>query len=192
MNNTFLNNSETPPEVDNIFEKTYENSDYFTSISKSVVEAYTTDLDNLMLSIRHECVETNPDDDILERYILELSNSLYFLGSSLETVGIKDDVTRMAAKEAYNNSYLENCVNTEGSKKPTVAELQVNAENKSKYETVVNSIYNRVYKQIKYKIDAAYEMLNSLRKIITKRMQENQLSGFRTNDSLVLGKDMVD
>ena len=41
----------------------------------------------------------------------------------------------------------------------------------------------RAYKQVRYKIDAAYEMVNTLRKIITKRMNEDQSSSFspRTN-----------
>lgn len=63
------------------------------------------------------------------------------------------------------------------------------SENASRYETVVNSIYSRVYRQIKFKIDGAYEMLASLRKIVSKRMQENQLSYTRNSGSVVIGSE---
>ena len=40
----------------------------------------------------------------------------------------------------------------------------------------MNSIYSRVYKQIKLKMDAGYDMVNTLRKVISRRMQEASLS----------------
>ena len=142
-----------------------------------------------MNNIREDTIDNTPSDEILEKYVLELSNLLYFLGTRLETVGIKDDITKMSAKEVYNNTYTDNLDVAPGGKKPTVAELNVMSENASRYETVVNSIYSRVYRQIKFKIDGAYEMLASLRKIVSKRMQENQLSYTRNSGSVVIGSE---
>ena len=101
---------------------------------------------------------------------------LYFVGQKLEIVGIRDDLSSLMAKEVYNNSYINNSLNTDNNKKATVAELNVKAEEASRYQTVLNKIYSRTYKQLKCKIDAAYEMLASLRKVLSKRMLELQLN----------------
>ena len=68
------------------------------------------------------------------------------------------------------------CVNPVAGKKVTVAEAQTSAENSSTYENMVNTIYSRSYKMFKYKIDAAQTMLSSLSKMLSKRMQEAQMS----------------
>jgi len=110
---------------------------------------------------------------------------LYFLGSKLETVGVKDDLSKLAAKESYNEAYLSNRMkDAEHRNKTTVAELTALAEDASKYETVLNSLYARVYKQIKFKMDAGYDMVNSLRKIISKRMQDQSLSMYTPRNTL--------
>nr|DAP55359.1 MAG TPA: hypothetical protein [Caudoviricetes sp.] len=189
MEDTFINKIDTEEKINTIFDNTDKNTNYFTQISDKVVTAYTNDLDALMNKIREDTIDNTPSDEILEKYVLELSNLLYFLGTRLETVGIKDDITRMSAKEVYNNTYTDNLDVAPGGKKPTVAELNVMSENASRYETVVNSIYSRVYRQIKFKIDGAYEMLASLRKIVSKRMQENQLSYTRNSGSVVIGSE---
>ena len=189
MEDTFINKIDTEEKINTIFDNTDKNTNYFTQISDKVVTAYTNDLDALMNNIREDTIDNTPSDEILEKYVLELSNLLYFLGTRLETVGIKDDITKMSAKEVYNNTYTDNLDVAPGGKKPTVAELNVMSENASRYETVVNSIYSRVYRQIKFKIDGAYEMLASLRKIVSKRMQENQLSYTRNSGSVVIGSE---
>lgn len=190
MEKTFIENEQSKVEITNVFEKTDESSSLFTNISDEVVKAYTSDLDKLLVKIKENAVENTPSDNILEKLVMELSNILYFMGTRLESVGIKDDITKLSAKEVYNNSYTNNLTNVgDQKKKPTVAELTVMAENDSRYQTVVNNIYSRVYRQIKYKIDAAYEMLSSLRKIISKRMQENQLDYTRNTGSVVVGSE---
>lgn len=190
MEKTFIENEQSKVEITNVFEKTDEASSLFTNISDEVVKAYTSDLDKLLVKIKENAVENTPSDNILEKFVMELSNILYFMGTRLESVGIKDDITKLSAKEVYNNSYTDNLTKvSDQKKKPTVAELTVMAENDSRYQTVVNNIYSRVYRQIKYKIDAAYEMLSSLRKIISKRMQENQLDYTRNTGSVVVGSE---
>ena len=161
--------------IDSVVESTEENSQEFTNISDTIVKAHTEELDNLMADMNNDVVKQEASDLVLERYCLELSNMLYFMGQKLENIGIKDDLSKLAAKEVYNDAYL-NAPTDEKGKKPTVAELTAVAENESRYETIMNNIYSRAYKQIKFKIDAGYDMLSSLRKIISKRMQEAQLS----------------
>ena len=174
--------------IDGTVEMTRDNSEYYTEISDQLVSASSADLDSLMARIRQDCVDSEPSDAVLEQYTLELSNLLYFIGQRLETMGIKEDLTKMAAKEAYNTSYMKYSDVGNG-KKPTVAELTALSEDDSKYQSVINSIYSRVYRQLKYKVDAAYEMLSSIRKIISKRMQDSQLSMTRQSGGIVVGKE---
>ena len=165
------------------------NATYYTNISDKLLVVYSADLDSIMERIKADCVEVEPSDKMLESYTMELSNALYFVGQKLESVGIKDDLSKMAAKEIYNESYLNYLDIGDAKKKPTVAELTALSEADAKYQTVVNSIYSRVYRQLKYKVDAAYEMLSSIRKIISKRMQDNQLSAARQSGGVVMGRE---
>lgn len=174
MNENFLTNS-VKAKINEVVTATEENSVEFTNISDKIVKAQTEELDMLMLDMDKDIIKNEASDMLLERYCLELSNMLYFMGQKLENIGVKDDLSKLAAKEVYNEAYL-NAPTDEKGKKPTVAELTAVAENESRYETIMNNIYSRAYKQIKFKIDAGYDMLSSLRKIISKRMQESQLS----------------
>ena len=85
-------------------------------------------------------------------------------------------------EEVYNKAYLSNQIkDSERKNKTTVAENQAVAEQESQYEAVVSSIYEHAYKMVKFKIDAAKDMINTLRKVISRRMQEQQLSSFGSN-----------
>ena len=162
--------------VEKLLSETSENVKYFESVSNTVVESYTKSLDDIMKNLYKDVImNDNPPMQILEKYFLELTNALYFMGEKLEHLGVYDDMSKAAAKEVYNKAYLNNQV-TDNGKKPTVAENQSVAENASVYETSVNSIYNRAYKIFKYKIDAGYEMIKTLSKIISRRMSEQSLT----------------
>lgn len=164
-----------------VADATETNVTNYTEISDSIVLKYTADLDQLMTDMRHDVIENDASDLVLEKYLLELNNMLYFLGSKLENVGIRDDLTKMAAKETFNDAYLRaREKDVERRNKTTVAELTAIAEDASKYETVINSLYSRVYNQIKLKMNAGYDMVNSLRKIISKRMQDASMSFYPT------------
>ena len=178
--------------MDNIVAKTEEGTEYFISVSDSIVSSYTTDLDKLMQTLYKDTVLSDISDDGIERYIFELGNILYFLGDRLEKMGIRDDVSKIAAKEVYNNSYTSALISGEGKVKRTVAELTAIAEEDAKYDNIMNSIYSRAYKQIKYKIDAGYEMLSSLKKILSKRMQEIQLTIMQGNTMKMFNQEEKD
>ncbi len=175
-------------QVNAVAEATESNSEYYMDISNKLVESYSSDLDVLMGRVKVDCVDTEPTDSVIESYILELSNLLYFVGKNVESVGVKEDLTKMAAKEVYNTSYL-NHMDAGAGKKPTVAELTALSEDDAKYQNVINSIYSRVYRQLKYKVDSAYEMLSSLRKVLSKRMQEMQLSATRQGGGVFVGRE---
>ena len=122
----------------------------------------------------------------MEKYFLELTNLIYFMGDKLEQLSIHSDMSKASEREVYNKAYLANQVKDSDRKnKTTVAENQAVAEEESKYEAVVNSIYDHAYKIVKFKIDAAKDMVGTLKKVISRRMQEEHLASFSTNKTYV-------
>lgn len=176
-NTTFLNNIDEN-KVTTLLQSTDDKSTYFLGTTETVVLKYTSDLDTLMEQVQETFRNPAPADDIsLETLVLNLSAALYFVGEKLEVLGIKSDIAKAARQEVFNNSYLNNQIkDAEKKNKTTVAENTAYAEEESKYESVVANIYERAYKIIKFKVDAAQEMVNTLRKIISKHMQDTAAS----------------
>lgn len=176
-NTTYLDNVDTD-KVDALMAQTDKNVEYFNEVTKKVANSYSGHLDKLMQKFynRHKAVKDIPTEE-LESLYLELTNLLYFMGDKLEALGIYSDMSKAAKQEVYNKAYLDNQIkDTDKKNKTTVAENVAVAESVAQYESVVNSIYERAYKIIKYKIDAGYELVNTLRKVLSRRMQEVDLS----------------
>lgn len=177
--------------IDYLFKSAEDTSSSFLSIVDSLTKSYVGDLDDLMKDLYQETVKCDATDAELEKYLLELGNMLYFLSSKIESVGVREDLSKLAASEAFNTYYLNSREkDVERKNKTTVAELTAIAEENSKYEKVLNLLYSRVYSQLKMKMTAGYDMVNTLRKIISKRMQEAELS-FRLPQSSGLGSNGV-
>ena len=157
-----------------------ENIDYVKTLSDDIVNKYTKTLDEVMTDITNDVINQNQvSDDTLERYFLDLTNALYFIGSKSEFLGVYEDLSKSNARLRYNNAYSESQVNaTLNGKKTTVDENRAYAENNSINETIVNSIYSRSFRIIKSKIDGANEMVKTLSKIISKRMNERDYSDY--------------
>lgn len=179
--------------IDELMSETETNMKYFDDMFLKVLDSYTRSLDDIMAEIHDNIIEQEyPSTDVLEKYLLKLSNCIYFISERAEKLGIYDAITKAAFKETYNNLYLDSQssnVGIPGAKKPTVAESTAVAENGSIYESVMNDMYNKVYKTVKSKLDSANTMLSSISKVISRRMSEAQLSAFtmpavlNTNDT---------
>ena len=167
----------TQEELDVIYEALDKDVNYAETIAIETVNSKTNQLDDLMKQIYTDIVcQEDPATSSIEKYFLSLSNCLYFLGENLEKIGIYDDISKAKAKEKYNNAYLEFVNPVDAKKKVTVAEAQTSAENASTMESLINTIYSRAYKIFKYKIESAQTMLSTLSKMVSKRMQDAQMS----------------
>lgn len=140
-------------------------------------------LDNILLDINRELNEkniTDITDSEIEYYILKLSSELYYVGEIQEILGLKEDMCKQLRQRIYN----DNIQGYTG----TVADKTAHATNKCKDEDLALAIYSRAYRKFKNKIDAGYEMLNSLKKVMTRRISELELSnnkyGGTNNDSI--------
>lgn len=165
-------NDKQPKTAESIMKKVDNISDTIKEISDKLVNNYCKPLDTEMAVIRLELRENNSlTDDTLEKHILELANILYFTGSAQEDLGIKEDTCKAIRQEVY--SFYRNETNG------TVADKTALAELACQKETMTLAIYSRAYKKVKLRMDAGYEMLNSLKKVMNKRITEMELSNSR-------------
>lgn len=140
-------------------------------ISDKLVKEYCEDLDYLMAQIKELLNQGMLVDNVLESCILDLANTLYFTGSAQEDLGIKEDTCKAIRAEIYNKTYEDS--------QGTVAQKNALSELATQQETIVLNIYSRAYKKVKLRMDAGYEMLNSLKKVMNKRISEMELSNSR-------------
>lgn len=166
-------NDEQPKTAESIMKNVDNISDTIQEISDKLVKKYCAPLDVEMAVIRLELKENNSlTDDTLEKHILELANILYFTGSAQEDLGIKEDTCKAIRQEVYSKA-------REQATGKTVADKTAQAEIMAQAETMTLAIYSRAYKKVKLRMDAGYEMLNSLKKIMNKRVAELELSNSR-------------
>lgn len=147
-------------------------SDTIKELSDNLVRKYCKDLNILMLNIQGFIKANNVTDEFLETSILDLANILYFTGSAQEDLGIKEDTCKAIRQEVYSKA-------REQATGKTVADKTAQAELIAQAETMTLAIYSRAYKKVKLRMDAGYEMLNSLKKVMNKRITEMELSNSR-------------
>ena len=113
--------------------------------------------------------ETRPITDIeLDDIVMTLPTLLYFASSKQEISGIREDI----AKINENNAYSEALQDATG----TATEKQSYAKSLIQTETLTTIVYQRATKQIKARTDTALEVLQSCKKVLTRRMSEFDLS----------------
>ena len=159
------------PTLDKILGRVDTNSQTVDDIVNEVVSKFCKPLDDLMAKIK-EIVEDDknpPTDEELDNMTLRIPTCLYFVGEAQEALGIREDVAKAVKMDVYNK--------VRDSVGGTVADKDTKAELASQQEYIVHSIYARAYKKVKNRMEAGYEMLNSVKKVINRRMSEAQLSG---------------
>lgn len=166
-------NNEQPKTAESIMTKVDSISDTITEISEKLVNNYCKDLDDLMSIVREQLQDKGGiTDEELEFLIMDLANILYFTGSAQEDLGIKEDTCKAIRQEVYSKA-------REQATGKTVADKTAQAELIVQAETMTLAIYSRAYKKVKLKMDSGYEMLNSLKKVMNKRIAEMELSNSR-------------
>lgn len=165
-------NTSEPKTAESIMRNVDSISNTIKEISDGLVTKYCKDLDDIMLNIRTTLGQCNVSDEYLENSILGLANILYFVGSAQEDLGIKEDTCKAIRQEVYSKA-------REQATGKTVADKTAQAELIAQAETMTLAIYSRAYKKVKLRMDAGYEMLNSLKKVMNKRISELELSNSR-------------
>lgn len=146
---------------------------YLEEISNKVTSEFSQHLDELMQKIYKLIISNKLDDKEIEKKFLELTNLLYFMGDKLESLGIELTVASARNQEIFNKIYQQAT--------GTIADKKSEAEEGSKYEYFLKAIYESIYKRIKMKIDAGYEMVSSMKRIIMLRSAELDLQKKTSN-----------
>lgn len=185
-NKTFLN-SVNKEKVNSLLTSITNEVEFFNTTCLKIISQYSFSLDEVMKKVYSSCVVVkDPPLADLEHYYLELSNSIYFMISELETLGIHADMSKANAKEVYSNAYLNNQIKSaavDKKNKATVAECQAVAELAAQYESAIGNIYERAYKVLKGKLDSAKDMCDTLRRVIATKTEEMKLSNSPEYDS---------
>ena len=159
------------PKVSQLQKQVEAHSQSLMEIVNEIIEPYCKDLDRYVSFIR-DCLkdgENPPTNDELDDFCHNLSTLIYFAGGMCEQLGIRDDISRAVYKEMYNT-------HREGLSHGTVADKDSSAELASQQELITNICYSRAYKTLKSKVENAQELLSSCKKVLTHRIQEEELT----------------
>ena len=147
------------------------NSKQMDDIVNEIITTYVDELDKYVKFIDERLCnsQTPPTDQDLDDFCLNLSTLIYFASGMCESLGIRDDIAKAVWKEMYNTS-RDNLANGTVADKNSIAELE------SQQEQLVSICYTRAYKIVKAKVESAQELLSSCKKVMTRRMNEAQLT----------------
>ena len=144
------------------------NSELINKIVDDLVSQYCSGLDTYMAFIKELLNSDQPPTDVeLDDFTLNLPVLLYFTGEAQEALGIKEDVAKAVRQEMYNEVY--------DAATGTIADKTAAAELASQAEYITHIAYQRAYKKVKLRMEAANEMLQSVKKVISRRMIEYEI-----------------
>lgn len=137
---------------------------------KEIVDEACKDLDEYMELIDQILRDAdNPvSDDELEDFTLNLPSLLYLVSSRREELKVKEDVAKAVHKNVYNN--------VREKAQGTVADKDTAADLAAQSEAITVIVLQRAGSTIKTREEAAWEMLNSVKKVLTRRTVELELT----------------
>lgn len=154
-----------------ILEKVDISSEEIEKIIKVIVNKHCFDLTKLVNQIKN--IMTTSDDDLtdseIDDLLIQLPLALYEVSDEQEYLGMKDDISTALTKELYNKVYQS----SEGK----VAEKTAMAELATQKQSIISAAISRSYKIVKSKVEAAYELLNGIKKIQNRRIAYKEMRG---------------
>ena len=152
-------------------ERIDNNSKLINDLTNKLVADYCKQLDAYIKFIKNILDDNDhpPTAQELDDFVMNLPILLYFCGEAQENLGIKNDVAKAVKQEKYNEIYNE-------LQKGTISDKTSKAELAVQSEEITRIIYDRAYKIVKEKMNAAYELLGSIKKVITRRINETNLT----------------
>lgn len=147
------------------------NSKKLEDIVNEIIEPYTKDLDEYVDFIREVLTDDDnpPTAQELDDFCLNLSVFIYYASGMQEQLGIRDDIAKAVYREIYHSA-------RDSIDKGTIADKDSLAELASEQEYLTSVLYKRAYSVVKSKVASAQEILSSIKKIISRRMTEMELT----------------
>ena len=170
MHNDGNNNNSNIPSYQQTIDDVHNSAISLDEIVDELTISCCKDLDDYIMYVKGlvDDVDTPISDAELDDIILTIPTLLYFTGNAQETLGIREDISKMDETNKYNNIFI----NTEG----TVQAKQAYAKLQVQNETIATMVYQRACKKIKLRCDYALEILQSAKKILSRRLAELELS----------------
>lgn len=156
-------------QLDKVLKRVELNSNEVDAVVQQIVDEYCDRLDEIMDEIdKYLHNHDNVPNSHLEHFVVSIPNRLYWVCDAAENLGVRDDVSRLLYREAYNNARRT----AEGTvaDKDTIAALHTHAE------ALTAVVYSRAAKMVKAKLDNAYEMLAALKKVMSVRIAEHAVA----------------
>ena len=166
-----MNQTASDDRVSKIRERVNTDSAKIQEIVDEIIKPYCEELDNYVDFIKSILKDEDnpPTAQELDDFNLNLAVYIYYAGGMQERLGIKDDIARAIYKEMYHSC-------RDSIEKGTVADKDSLAELASQQEALVSAAYKRAYSIMKAKVSAAQEILSSVKKTISRRMAESELT----------------
>lgn len=149
--------------VDSLSREVIEMADQIANDVCSDLDDYMKGIDEILTNQEHPVSDCQLDD-----FVLNLSSLLYLVSDAQENLGIKEDVSRAIQREVYNR--------VREKAQGTVADKDTAAELQCQEESITTIVYARAYKKVKLRVEAAAEMVNSVKKVMTRRIAEYEMS----------------
>jgi len=156
--------------IQEIRDRVEENAAKIDAIVDELVYQHCKEVDELMIKYK-SCLldkEHPVTDWELDDVCTKLTGYLYFVGEAQEKFGIREDIAKSVKMERYNEVHRRT--------KGTIADKQAASEAATLEEEIVYKSYQRAYKRIKQKLEAAYEVVSSIKKVMSRRMGEQELA----------------
>lgn len=157
--------------IEQIRNRVNVDSNKLEEIVNAIIEPYCRELDKYVGFIKSilQDGENPPTAQELDDFCINLSVYIYYASGMQEQLGIKDDIAKAIYKEMYHSC-------RDSIEKGTVADKDSLAELASQQEYLTSVCYKRAYSIVKAKVSSAQEILSSVKKIISRRMSEQELT----------------
>jgi hypothetical protein len=149
-------------------EQVDEYSNIVDTLVDRSVRSYCKDLDDYLkvLGNLFTSKEVIITDLQLEDIILRLPQLIYWASEGQEILGIKEDIAKSLRNDGFIKAFLE--------KQGSISQRNLQAEMDVLVEEYTQLIYSHACKKIKLKVTYAMEMLQSAKKILSKRMEDSE------------------
>ena len=164
-------NKDQEQKIQKVREQVDLDSKQIMNVVNEIILPYIEDLDNYVDFVKGVVTDyDNPPTALeLDNFIMNLSVFIYYASGMQEQLGIKDDIAKALYKEMYHSA-------RDSIEKGTVADKDSLAELASQSEYLTSMIYKRAYAIVKAKVTAAQELSSSIKKIISRRMSEAEIT----------------
>ena len=152
----------------------FMNSDYMQKMINEELDKLGNDLDTLVQKIKSLVFSDTEEITCaeLESCCMKLSLILYDFETQAEYASVRADIAKMLRDDKYNYIVSMDTDSSDG-KKMSVSQKQAIANSTIQAETATALLCSHIMKILLNKKTAAYELLATLKKVLSSRMSSN-------------------